>query len=142
MKIGIRKPSPERSIKARTTGRVKRKVKSTVNPLYGKRGMGYIRNPERAVKNKIYHKLTIDPLGFIKKKFRRRSKMTEMDMINYPRTSKVFAFWMGFFYVLGILFAASIESTFLLYRSFNLPCTIGAVVCFGLFVLFYKRKYE
>jgi len=141
MKVGIRKPSLKKSIKARTTGRVKRKVKGSINPFYGKKGMGYVRDPERAVKNKIYHKLTIDPLGFIKKKFRRRSKMTEMDMIDYPRTSKAFAFWMGFFYVLGILFAASIESTFLLYRTFNLPCTIGAVVCFGLFVLFYERKY-
>lgn len=60
MKIGIRTPSIKRFIKARTTGRVKRSIKRTVNPLYGKKGMGYIKDPERAIKNKIYHKTTID----------------------------------------------------------------------------------
>ncbi|MBW9154272.1 hypothetical protein [Clostridium estertheticum] len=58
MKMGLRTPSIKKSIKARTTGRFKRSMKSAVNPLYGKSGMGYINNPERAVKNKIYHKLT------------------------------------------------------------------------------------
>ena len=58
MKIGLRTPSIKRSIKARTTGRVKRSMKAAVNPLYGKKGMGYIKDPERAIKNKIYHKVT------------------------------------------------------------------------------------
>ena len=40
MKIGVRKPSIKRNIKARTTGKLKRKVKSTINPLYGKKEMG------------------------------------------------------------------------------------------------------
>ena len=54
----MRKPSLKKSFKARTTGKIKRKIKRTVNPLYGKKGMGYIKNPKRAVKNKIYHKTT------------------------------------------------------------------------------------
>lgn len=58
MKIGLRKPSIKKSLKARTTGKLKRKIKKTVNPFYGKKGMGYIKNPKRAVKNKIYHKTT------------------------------------------------------------------------------------
>jgi len=58
MKVGYRKPSIKKSIKARTTGKMKRKVKKAVNPFYGKKGMGYIKNPKRAVKNKIYHKTT------------------------------------------------------------------------------------
>lgn len=58
MKFGMRKPSLKKSFKARTTGKIKRKIKRTVNPLYGKKGMGYIKNPKRAVKNKIYHKTT------------------------------------------------------------------------------------
>lgn len=58
MKIGMRKPSLKRSIKARTTGRLKRKVKSTINPFYGKKGMGWVRNPKRALYNKVYHKTT------------------------------------------------------------------------------------
>lgn len=57
MKIGIRKPSIKKSLKARSTGKLKRKVKSSVNPLYGQKGMG-IMHPKRAVKNKIYKKTT------------------------------------------------------------------------------------
>lgn len=37
MKIGLRKPSIKRSIKARTTGKLKRKIKSSIDPTYGKR---------------------------------------------------------------------------------------------------------
>lgn len=65
MKIGIRKPSIKKSIKARTTGRLKRKVKS-INPLYGKKGMGLL-HPERAVKNKVYHKTSFSIVNFIKR---------------------------------------------------------------------------
>ena len=36
MKFGVRKPSLKKSLKARTTGRVKRQLKKSVNPLYGK----------------------------------------------------------------------------------------------------------
>ncbi|MDO5724210.1 MAG: hypothetical protein Q4P33_07445 [Flaviflexus sp.] len=54
MKFGMRKPSIKRSIKARTTGRAKRAIKKKVVPGYGKKGMGYLKNPERAAKNAIY----------------------------------------------------------------------------------------
>lgn len=65
MKFGLRKPSIKKSVKARTTGKLKRKVKSSVNPLYGKKGMGYVKNPKRAVYNKVYNKTTvgINPLS-------------------------------------------------------------------------------
>lgn len=59
MKIGVRKPSIKRSIKARTTGKLKRKVKSSINPLYGKKGMGLVNDPKKAVYNKVYNKTTI-----------------------------------------------------------------------------------
>ena len=59
MKVGMRSPSIKRSVKARTTGRITRAAKSSVNPLYGKKGMGYIKDPEKAVKNAIYHKTTV-----------------------------------------------------------------------------------
>lgn len=61
MKFGFRIPSLTKSLKARTTGALKRKAKSTINPLYGQKGMGVL-HPERAIKNKIYKKTTIDPL--------------------------------------------------------------------------------
>lgn len=56
MKFGFRKPSLKKSIKARTTGKIKRKVKSKVNPFYGKKGTGWVRNPKKAVYNKVYKK--------------------------------------------------------------------------------------
>lgn len=58
MKFGFRTPSIKKSIKARTTGRAKRMVKKSINPLYGVKGMGYAKNPEKAVKSKMYKKIT------------------------------------------------------------------------------------
>ncbi|WP_285005190.1 hypothetical protein [Lactococcus formosensis] len=58
MKIGMRKPSIKKSVKARTTGKAKRKVKKALIPGYGKKGMGYIKNPKKAVYNKVYKKTT------------------------------------------------------------------------------------
>ena len=58
MKTGIRKPSIKKSIKARTTGKMKRAIKKAVVPGYGKKGMGWIRNPKKAAYNKVYNKTT------------------------------------------------------------------------------------
>lgn len=65
MKFGFRMPSLKKSISARTTGAIKRKAKKAINPLYGQKGMGVL-HPERAIKNKIYKKTTIDPLKKIR----------------------------------------------------------------------------
>lgn len=56
MKFGLRKPSINKSIKARTTGKVKRAVKKAVIPGYDKKGMGWIKNPKKAAYNKVYNK--------------------------------------------------------------------------------------
>lgn len=58
MKIGMRTPSLKKSLRARTTGAAKRAVKRALIPGYGKKGMGLLSDPERAVKNKIYRKTT------------------------------------------------------------------------------------
>ncbi|WP_311149384.1 hypothetical protein [Rothia aeria] len=58
MRIGMRNPSVKRMIKARTTGRAKRAVKKAVIPGYGKRGMGFVKNPKRSVKGAIYRRTT------------------------------------------------------------------------------------
>lgn len=58
MKYGYRTPSIKKSISSRTTGKINRSVKSGINPLYGKKGMGYINNPKKAVYNKVYNKTT------------------------------------------------------------------------------------
>ncbi|NFO15192.1 hypothetical protein FDB34_13490 [Clostridium botulinum] len=59
MKVGLRKPSIKKSIKARTTGKLKREIKRSINPLYGKKGIGYINDPKKAIYNKIYNKTTV-----------------------------------------------------------------------------------
>lgn len=59
MKVGLRTPNPKKSLKARTTGKLNRAAKKAVNPMHGKKGMGFVKNPERAVKNAIYHRTTV-----------------------------------------------------------------------------------
>ena len=66
MKFGMRKPSLKKSIKACTTGKIKRKVKKSINPLYGKKGMGFVKNPKKSVKNKIYRKTTFSIFDMFK----------------------------------------------------------------------------
>lgn len=63
MKFGVRKPSFKKSIKARTTGRINRAVKRTVNPLYGKKGVGFVKDPSRSIKNAVYQRTTFSIFG-------------------------------------------------------------------------------
>ncbi|MHB8106334.1 MAG: hypothetical protein ACYDH4_02720 [Candidatus Cryosericum sp.] len=70
MKFGIRTPSITRSIRARTTGRITRSIKRSVNPIYGKKGVGWVTNPKKAVYNKVYHKTSIGLFAAIKKLFK------------------------------------------------------------------------
>ena len=70
MKIGPRKPSLKRSLKARTTGKLKRKVKSSINPFYGKKGIGWVRNPKKAAYNKVYNKTSFSVVDLLKKLFK------------------------------------------------------------------------
>lgn len=65
MKIGMRKPSVKKMFKARTTGKLKRSIKRSVNPLYGKKGMG-IRKPKKAVYNKVYNKTSFSIFKILK----------------------------------------------------------------------------
>jgi len=58
MKFGMRKPSLSRSIKARTTGKIKRDLKKSINPFYGKSGVGLINDPKKSIYNKVYNKTT------------------------------------------------------------------------------------
>lgn len=58
MKFGMRKPNIKKSIKARTTGQIKRKAKKAINPIYEKKGMGFVKDPKKSIQNKIYKKTT------------------------------------------------------------------------------------
>jgi len=70
MKIGLRKFNLNKRIKARTTGSLIRKVKSALLPWYGKKGMGWL-HPKRKVYNKIYSKVTFDPIKLITNFFKK-----------------------------------------------------------------------
>lgn len=58
MKIGFRTPSLKKSFKARTTSKYKRQLKSAIDPTYGKKGIGWFKDPKKALYNKIYNKTT------------------------------------------------------------------------------------
>lgn len=96
MKIGFRTPSLKKSFKARTTGRMKRSLKRSVNPLYGKKGMGYINNPKKAVYNKIYNKTTIGAsLGDFERStgvFKKGFGKNVLLLITFP-------LWIGFYLI-------------------------------------------
>lgn len=60
MKFGLRKPSLKKSLKARTVGKAKRKIKKAINPAYGKKGIGLITNPKKSLYNKVYNKTSFE----------------------------------------------------------------------------------
>ncbi len=66
MKFGTRKPSLKKSLKARTTGKLKRSVKKSLIPGYGKKGIGIIKNPKKAIYNKVYRKTSFSLFDLFK----------------------------------------------------------------------------
>ena len=58
MKFGVRQFSLNKRISARTTGRITRSIKRKFVPAYGKYGM--LKNPKKAIYNRIYHRTTVD----------------------------------------------------------------------------------
>lgn len=69
MRFGIRTPSIKKSISARTKGRLTRSLKKSINPLYGKKGMGWL-NPKKKIYNKVYKKTTFSFWDLFKKLFK------------------------------------------------------------------------
>lgn len=66
MKFGMRTPSLKKSVKAQTTGKLKRSIKKALIPGYGKKGMGWIKNPKKAAYNKVYHKTSFSLFDLFK----------------------------------------------------------------------------
>lgn len=66
MKFGMRKPSLKKSLKARTTGKAKRAIKKALIPGYGKKGTRWIKNPKKALYNKVYNKTTFSIFDLFK----------------------------------------------------------------------------
>lgn len=85
MKFGIRTPNISKSIKARTTGRVKRAMKKTINPVYGEKGIGYIKNPKKAIYNKVYNKTTVGLSDILQTDTSNNININEMPHKNWER---------------------------------------------------------
>ncbi|WP_285412781.1 hypothetical protein [Variovorax sp. efr-133-TYG-130] len=62
MKFGIRKPSIRKSIAARTS--LKRVVRHSLG-FKAPRGWGWLTNPKRAARNRIYNRTTISFWGIL-----------------------------------------------------------------------------
>jgi len=67
MKFGIRKPSLKKSIAARTS--VKRMIRHNAG-LKAPRGWGWLTNPKRAAKNRVYNRTTISVWDLLRRLFR------------------------------------------------------------------------
>lgn len=67
MKLGIRKPNIKKIIKSKTTGKLKRSVKKEIIPLYNEKGTGIIKEPKKAIYNKVYNKTTFSIFDLFKK---------------------------------------------------------------------------
>jgi len=65
MKIGMRKINPKRIIKAKTVGKLKRSVKKTLIPGYGKKSAANL-HPVRSLKQKVYRKTTFNIFDLFK----------------------------------------------------------------------------
>lgn len=121
MKFGMRKPSLKRSIKARTTGRVKRQLKSTVNPMYGKKGIGYINDPKKAVYNKVYNKTTVGVHDLANGNTGRSTDYAERKEYSSSTTFVLSAV----LFVLGIILLIMSVMLFLIYK---LPGVMGIIL--------------
>lgn len=73
----MRTPSLKKSLKARTTSKWKRQAKRALIPGYGQKGVGWIKNPKKAMYNKVYHKTTFGLSDLLKPSKKRKKKTTK-----------------------------------------------------------------
>lgn len=135
MKIGFRKPSIKKSIKARTTGKIKRKIKKAVIPGYGKKGMGWVKNPKKAAYNKVYNKTTFGVSDIFKTSGgkSKSGKHYEAPQENYTPTHKKNGCLLK---VLGV----AVLVLFGLPELFGGRFFVGVVATFVALVLFFARS--
>ena len=148
MKVGLRTPSLKKSVKARTTGRIKRSVKRSIDPTYGKKGVGYIKNPERAIKNHIYHKVTVDAFDSLKHKEydgydpdidnRIPEQIEEPEEIKSELKLPRSAYW---FSTIGGISAIYCIYNIVFHGDLKASACIIGLVCYLVFFRI-KRKYE
>lgn len=138
MKFGFRTPSLKKSFKARTSGRLKRSVKSNLIPTYGKKGMGYINNPKKAIYNKVYNKTTVSIFDVGPSKSRQR----DMETINIPKDKIKFSHLTNLLTLttIGLSFALVFGKYTSLYFLFLLVSFIGFIIFLIKDIRAYKRE--
>ena len=140
MKVGVRKPSVSKRVKARTTGRAKRAVKKAVIPYYGAKGIGIIKNPKKAVYNKVYRKTTVGVDDFVavaaSNNGRKRSKANE-EYANQANPKNLKA--VSIILIILSVFFFMVAAVGLLAEVYSL-LLIGLIS--GVFSLHYARKIK
>ena len=141
MKYGMRKPNIKKSISARTTGKVKRQIKKTVNPLYGKKGIGVINDPKKAAYNAVYNRTTFGVSDIAKGATTANVKPTAPSSRNVPHIKQysdaTYNVCGIILIVLGIILA--LMGLLLL---FALPVGGLIAVSFGVLCFIIGRKYR
>lgn len=126
MRIGMRTPATRKSIGARTSGRATRSAKRVFNPMYGKKGMGWINNASKANYNKVYNKTTFGVNDIFN---------STSSSINYLEGIDMEDEKLGFFGTIALI----VELIFgFIYIFLNLIIVVfyGAAVVFLLYILF------
>ena len=117
MKIGLRKPSLKKSFKAMTTGKAKRKLKKAFIPGYGKKGTGLLKNPKKAIYNKVYNKTTIGVKDLLENKKTKTKKATSVSGTNNSGESNLIVNIIIWLFVIGFFMA--ILPFYLIYLFFK-----------------------
>ena len=89
MKLGLRKLSLKKKVKAMTTGKAKRKLKKIFVPGYGKKGTGLFKNPKKAVYNKVYNKTTVGVGDLLKSQKNSRKRKSKSSASNSKDSSLI-----------------------------------------------------
>lgn len=134
MKIGMRTPSLKRSLKARTTSKWKRQIKKAVIPEYGQKGIGWIKNPKKAMYNKVYSKTTFGLSDIVKSSKEKSSAKVKKKAIRQSKdyTAKDYKQAGIVMIILGLLlmFVIPVLGIFFL---------ILGIISFGVATLFSKK---
>lgn len=87
MKFGLRTPSFKKSLSARTSGVFNRAIKRVLIPGYGKKGIGWLSNPKKALHNKVYRSLTIGLPDILSNK--RHDKSCDHNIIEIDKSQEI-----------------------------------------------------
>ena len=85
----LRKPSIKKSISASATGRLSKDIMRAIDPYYGKKGIGWIKNPEKALYNYLYYRTTVS-LDNVVGKYKNNVMETKNDIVHYRKKSYSF----------------------------------------------------